>query len=99
MGGIEMITYPFLQNGATIGVTAPSSGVEKELYSLIGLAKQRLETQGYQMVIGDTVWTQDKAKSAPAKQRAAELQAMMDPYDYSTLGWGVVTRNITISCI
>ena len=85
-----MITYPFLQNGATIGVIAPSSGVEKELHSLIELAKQRLETQGYQMVIGDTVWTQDKAKSASAKQRATELQAMMqdDNIDMIIPPWG-----------
>lgn len=85
-----MITYPLLQVGATIGVTAPSSGVKKERHSLIELATQRLEAQNFRMVVGDTTWTQDKAKSAPAKQRAVELQTMMqdDSIDMVIPPWG-----------
>lgn len=72
-----MITYPQLNTCATIGVTAPSSGVASELHELVKLACSRLERNGFQVVCGDTVWTQDKAKSAPALKRAAEFNAMM----------------------
>ena len=70
-----MITYPFLENKATIGVTAPSSGVEPELHDLVKLSCSRLEEQGFRVICGDTVWTQDKAKSSPAKKRAQSLMA------------------------
>ncbi|MBS4213844.1 MULTISPECIES: S66 family peptidase [Neobacillus] len=72
-----MITYPFLKKGAAIGVTAPSSGIPAGLHGLIKLACSRLEQKGYRTVCGDTVWTQKKAKSAPAVKRAAEFNSMM----------------------
>ncbi len=72
-----MITYPHLKNGATIGVTAPSSGVPVELQDIVKLASTRLEQNGFRVVCGDTVWTQEKAKSAPAVKRAAEFNEMM----------------------
>jgi len=76
-GGISIITYPHLKNGATIGVTAPSSGVPAELHELIRLACDRLELRGFQITCGETVWTQYKAKSAPAVKRAAEFNTLM----------------------
>lgn len=69
--------YPHLKKGAIIGVTAPSSGVEADLHKLVQLAGSRMEKEGYQIVFGDTVWTQNKAKSAPAKVRAEEFNKMM----------------------
>ncbi|MGG4505443.1 S66 peptidase family protein [Heyndrickxia sporothermodurans] len=69
--------YPILEKGATIGITAPSSGVEAELHDLIKSACDRMEQKGYSIICGDTVWTQEKAKSAPAKIRAAEFTDMM----------------------
>lgn len=72
-----MIIYPHLKMGATIGVTAPSSGVPTGLHKLVTLACSRLEKEGYQTSCGETVWTQSKAKSAPAVKRAAEFNAMM----------------------
>jgi len=72
-----VIKYPILTDNATIGVTAPSSGVEKELHHLIHSAKERFEREGHVLVTGDTAWTQDKAKSAPAIERAAEFTSMM----------------------
>jgi muramoyltetrapeptide carboxypeptidase len=77
-GGIQMIKYPFLVNGATIGVTAPSSGIEDELHNMFKQACQSMERKGYKVVCGDTVWTQEKAKSAPAIKRASEFNEMMD---------------------
>lgn len=72
-----MIKYPHLQAGTTIGVTAPSSGVSPDLHSLMKQACTRMERHGYNVICGDTVWTQHKAKSAPAHTRAAELNDMM----------------------
>jgi muramoyltetrapeptide carboxypeptidase len=85
-----MITYPFLKQNATIGVTAPSSGVPAELHDLVKLACTRLEQDGFRTIIGKTAWTQDKAKSAPALKRAAELNEMLtdDDIDIIIPPWG-----------
>jgi muramoyltetrapeptide carboxypeptidase len=72
-----MIKYPYLEKGATIGVTAPSSGVRVELHDMIRLSFQRLEKKGFNIVCGETVWTQEKAKSSSAKKRANEFNEMM----------------------
>lgn len=82
--------YPILVPGATIGVTAPSSGVPSNLHELIQFACKRMEKKGYTVNCGDTVWTQFKAKSAPAKQRADEFNRMMsdDSIDIIVPPWG-----------
>ena len=72
-----MIKYPFLEKGATIGVTAPSSGVEAELHEMFKLACSRMEMKGFKVICGETVWTQEKAKSAPAQKRADEFNEMI----------------------
>ncbi|WP_019914133.1 S66 family peptidase [Paenibacillus sp. HW567] len=72
-----MIRYPSLRSGATIGTTAPSSGVKANHHAHLKLAVSRLESKGFRVVCGDTVWTQAKAKSSPAQVRAAELGQMM----------------------
>lgn len=72
-----MIRYPNLQVGMTIGVTAPSSGVKEPLHEMVKQAVGRLEAKGYPVVCGETVWTQNKAKSAPATTRANELNALL----------------------
>ncbi|MFJ5714520.1 S66 peptidase family protein [Neobacillus sp. NPDC093127] len=85
-----MITYPHLKNGATIGVTAPSSGVATELHELVKLACSRLEQKGFQVLCGDTVWSHYKAKSAPAVKRAAEFNGLMADSDTDIIipPWG-----------
>jgi len=73
-----MIRYPkALQKGDTIGVTAPSSGVDSELHDLVHLAKRQFKNRGYQVEIGETVWTQHKAASATKEKRATELNSMI----------------------
>ncbi|OMD40352.1 S66 family peptidase [Paenibacillus odorifer] len=72
-----MIRYPILNKNATVGVTAPSSGVGAQNAELIKLATSRLESKGFEVICGETVWTQEKAKSAPAKVRAQEFNEMM----------------------
>ncbi|RDI45737.1 S66 family peptidase [Falsibacillus pallidus] len=72
-----MITYPLLKANTVIGITAPSSGVPEELHSLVKQACSKLENEGFNTIIGDTVWKQEKAKSSPATKRAAEFMEMM----------------------
>ncbi|WP_438349432.1 S66 family peptidase [Paenibacillus sp. FA6] len=85
-----MIRYPFLEEGATIGVTAPSSGVQAELHDLLKLSCSRMEMNGFNVVCGETVWTQHKAKSAPAQLRATEFNDMIrdDNIDLIIPPWG-----------
>lgn len=85
-----MVLYPILREGAVIGSTAPSSGVEESMHGLIREAVSRLESAGFNMVVGDTVWTQAKAKSAPAKVRAEEFNRMLrdDAVDLIVPPWG-----------
>ncbi|MGE8207796.1 S66 family peptidase [Heyndrickxia sp. NPDC080065] len=85
-----MIKYPVLENGATIGVTAPSSGVQSELHDMFKQACERMEKNGFHIICGDTVWTQEKAKSAPARKRADEFVGMMcdDQIDMIIPPWG-----------
>ncbi|WP_066074273.1 S66 family peptidase [Neobacillus soli] len=85
-----MITYPHIKKGATIGVTAPSSGVPTELHELLKLACSQMERRGFRISCGDTVWTQNKAKSAPALKRAEEFNAMMDESEIDIIipPWG-----------
>ncbi|WP_438312583.1 S66 family peptidase [Sporosarcina sp. FA9] len=73
-----MIRYPNpLRAGQTIGVTAPSSGVEKELHSILYEAKQQFEKRGFNVTIGNTAWTEIKSASATKEVRAAELMEML----------------------
>jgi muramoyltetrapeptide carboxypeptidase len=72
-----MIKYPTFTKGATIGITAPSSGVNIELHDVFKQACKRMEEKGFRVYCGETVWTQNKAKSAPAKKRADEFNEMM----------------------
>ncbi|MGD6968251.1 S66 family peptidase [Rossellomorea vietnamensis] len=72
-----MISYPTLKKDAAIGVTAPSSGVPAELHDMFRLAIDRMSSRGFRVVTGETAWTQDKAKSAPARNRAEEFNEMM----------------------
>ncbi|WP_456279433.1 S66 family peptidase [Bacillus sp. AK128] len=85
-----MIKYPILLKEATIGVTAPSSGVPEPLHDMFKSACDRMESRGFKVVCGETVWTQDKAKSAPAIKRADEFNNMMKNEDIHLVipNWG-----------
>jgi len=72
-----MIIYPILNKNVTIGVTAPSSGVQEELHPMFKSACERMKNKGFHVVCGETVWTEEKAKAASAKKRANELMEMM----------------------
>ena len=85
-----MIKYPVIEQGATIGVTAPSSGVPRDLHELVKEASEKLKSKGYRVLIGETVWTQEKAKSSPAVKRAKEFNEMMQNGDIQLIfpPWG-----------
>ncbi|MCM2677326.1 S66 family peptidase [Alkalicoccobacillus plakortidis] len=85
-----MITYPHMKKGATIGVTATSSGVPLELHHIVKEASARLKERGYHLQCGETVWTQVKARSASAEVRAEEFNRMMtdDQVDLIIPPWG-----------
>ena len=86
-----MIQYPkALQTGQTIGITAPSSGVDSELHDLIHLSKKQFVNRGYHLEIGETVWTQYKAASSTKEKRATELNAMLQSQDIQAIipPWG-----------
>lgn len=67
-----MIKYPILNNNFNIGVTAPSSGIDSNLHHLIDTVRKKFEPEN-PLIIGDTTFTQHKAKSADALIRANEL--------------------------
>ncbi|GAA1723987.1 LD-carboxypeptidase [Isoptericola hypogeus] len=74
------IRYPRpLRPGDTIGVTAPSSGVEERLHARLQHAVDVVRAKGYEVRVGSTT-TGEGIVSAPADARAAELTAMLtDP--------------------
>ncbi|MCA1062688.1 LD-carboxypeptidase [Rossellomorea sp. AcN35-11] len=85
-----MITFPQLVKGATIGVTAPSSGVPDELHDILNQSIKKMEDKGYAVQSGNTAWTQHKAKSSTAEKRAAELNQMLQDEEISLIipPWG-----------
>lgn len=69
-----------LRPGDTIGVTAPSSGVQTSLLPRLDVACEHLRQRGYEVRRGAVLETPDGGVAAPAAQRAAELTAMLcDP--------------------
>ncbi|MFD1677952.1 S66 family peptidase [Alicyclobacillus fodiniaquatilis] len=85
-----MIKYPRLADGATIGVTAPSSGVPKEWHHRLELACDQMKRRGFEVICGETVWKQRKAKSSSAKERADEFNQMMQSNEIDLIipPWG-----------
>jgi len=85
-----MIKYPVFEKNSTIGVTAPSSGVPLDLHNIFKQACRRMEDNGYKVICGETVWTQDKAKSTIADKRAIEFNNMMKNDDLHLIfpPWG-----------
>lgn len=68
-----MIEYPFLRKGATIGITAPSSGVKPALHPMLRGACERIEKKGYKVVCGETVWTQEKSQIGSCKKESERM--------------------------
>jgi len=75
-----VLRYPApLQPGDRVGVTSPSSGVPADLLPRLDVCLEHLRQRGYHVVVGDCM-DGDGVVSAPARDRAAELTAMLtDP--------------------
>ncbi|UTH03523.1 LD-carboxypeptidase [Macrococcoides canis] len=84
-----MIKYPTLNEDYTIGITAPSSGVDSDLHHLIDMVNEKFEKE-HQLIIGETTYTQHKAKSAEATIRARELNDFLQSKDIDIIipPWG-----------
>lgn len=68
------IRYPQpLKKGDHVAITAPSSGVERELHHLLHKAKEQVERAGYTVREGKSIWTNHKVVSCEKEQRAQEL--------------------------
>lgn len=84
-----MIKYP---SGpvTSIGVTAPSSGVQEELHGLLEETIRRQQDRGFPVSVGATAWKQHNAKSAPAQTRAQEFMEMIQNPDIDAIvpPWG-----------
>jgi len=76
----SMIFPKPLAQGDTIAVTAPSSGVPTVLHPLLHRSRKHMEQLGFNVVEGQTIWTEDKCVSAPREVRAREfMQYLLDP--------------------
>jgi muramoyltetrapeptide carboxypeptidase len=88
--GTGPIRFPRpLQRGATIGITAPSAGIGPELAPRVDFCLAKLRSLGYRVRLGGCLWS-DRMASAPAEERAAELEAMLcdDSIDALMPPWG-----------
>lgn len=69
-----MFRFPApLSLGDTIAITAPSSGVPRELHPRLELVIGHLQKQGFNIVEGQCLWQNEAFVSAPAITRAEEL--------------------------
>ncbi|TCI60607.1 MULTISPECIES: S66 peptidase family protein [unclassified Exiguobacterium] len=86
-----MIRYPQL-TGRHVGVTAPSSGVPAARHSLLHDAETTFARHGFTLQFEPSVWTQHKAKSAPAAVRAEEMTRLFHDEDVDLIipPWGGV---------
>ena len=74
-----MIYPDFLKQGSCIGVPAPSSGAYNNLYNnRYNNAKKKLEEKAYKVVLSKNIFNSYKMRSAPAKERAEELNKMIE---------------------
>lgn len=70
-----------LKKGDTIGICAPSAGIEGEDLKVLDLAIKNLEELGYKVIETESVRKNNKGKSTSAKQRAKEFMSLMENKD------------------
>lgn len=75
------IVYPEpLKKGDKIAISALSSGVKEGMHYLVHKSKKNLESKGFEVEIGQTVWSQNKGRSAPVDTRLSEfMNFWLDP--------------------
>ena len=71
-----------LKKGDTIGICAPSGGIQKEIkQKKLDAAIKQLKQMGYRVIETESVRKQEKGRSASAKQRAKELMELLENDD------------------
>jgi muramoyltetrapeptide carboxypeptidase len=76
---LRTIKYPHpLRENATIAVTAPSSGVDPSMVPRFEFCKAFVESRGYSVVVGNTVFQTGQIASGTAQQRSTELHLYAD---------------------
>ncbi len=73
-----MIYPKFLTKGATVGITAPSSGVAEKNRESFEKALANLKSNGLNLVLTDNVYKCSKIASSPADVRAAEFHSLIE---------------------
>ena len=77
-----MIYPKFLKKENCIGVPAPSSGAYNDLYiNRYENAKKKLVQKGYKVILSKNINKSDKCRSASEKERAKELNEMIESKD------------------
>lgn len=72
-----IIYPPALKKGATVGITAPSSGISAELQSRVDVCIKQLTVRGFNAEMGKCLKSSGIV-SADVKSRAAELTSMLE---------------------
>ncbi|MGL5863806.1 MAG: LD-carboxypeptidase, partial [Phycicoccus sp.] len=65
-----------LRRGELVGVTSPSSGVDAALWPRLEVALDAVRAAGFAVQVGECI-SGDGVTSAPAADRAAELERML----------------------
>lgn len=77
-----MIYPKFLKKENCVGVPAPSSGAYNDLYiNRYDNAKKKLIQKGYKVILSKNINKSDKCRSASEKERAEELNEMIESKD------------------
>jgi muramoyltetrapeptide carboxypeptidase len=87
----KKIIYPqALTRGNTIAVTAPSSGVENHLHHLLDLSRTNIQKLGFNVIEGETIWSNDKCVSASKEIRAIEIMNFLQDDNVNAIipPWG-----------
>ena len=88
-----MIYPDFLKQGSCIGVPEPSSGTYNNLYNnRYNNSKKKLEGKGYKVVLSKNIFNSYKMRSAPAKERAEELNKMIENKDINFIIYEAVEK-------
>ena len=78
IGGLAMKYAKLLQTGDTIGVCAPSSGIDESLWGRLDRAHENVRALGYDTIETVSVRRRSKCVSAAAQMRAAEFMSLYE---------------------
>lgn len=82
--------YPHLLEHHTIGITPVSNGVFSEAEEMFTTTFRRMKERGFDVVVNENIWGQEKARACSAVERAAGLMEMNEREDVDLImpPWG-----------